>query len=263
MQLELGSEVTNYTPFINIIKEENGYVKESTTFYADDFKCKNMFDKSNIVAGYLSNAGNIVSNTQYSTSNYINVKGIGNITISGSSGNSENICFYDSSQTFISFISTGTNATLTTSVPSNAYYCRITVKNTNLDLVQLEVGSEATPYTPYKNFENEDIYSTNEMVIGTWVDGKPLYRKVIDIGALPNNTTKYVNHNISNVDIITNYYGVCKSSNNIHFKLPYTSVTTTGSIQVYCTNTQIVVQTDADRSGYSGFTIIEYTKTTD
>ena len=149
IQIEQGSEATPYTPYKKIIKEENGYVKESTTFYANDFKCKNMFDKSNVVAGYLSNAGNVVSNTQYSTSDYINVKGIGNITISGSSGNSENICFYDSSQAFISFISTGANATLTTSVPSNAYYCRITVKNTNLDLVQLEVGSEATPYTPF------------------------------------------------------------------------------------------------------------------
>jgi len=157
LQIEEGSTATEYVEGKKIIKEENGYVKEDTTFYANDFKCKNLFDKSNIVAGYLSNAGNVVSNTQYSTSNYINVKGIGNITISGSSGNNENICFYDSSQTFISFISTGTNATLTTSVPSNAYYCRITVKNTNLDLVQLEPGSEATPYTPYKNFDNTKV----------------------------------------------------------------------------------------------------------
>lgn len=50
---------------------------------------------------------------------------------------------------------------------------------------QLEKGSTATPYTPYLNMQelekNSIInnYSTGEQVIGKWIDGKPLYRKVI------------------------------------------------------------------------------------
>jgi len=33
-----------------------------------------------------------------------------------------------------------------------------------------------------------DIYTTTERRIGTWIDGKPLYSKVINFGALPNKT---------------------------------------------------------------------------
>lgn len=46
----------------------------------------------------------------------------------------------------------------------------------------------------YEEFmkKHEDIYSTEEQVIGKWIDGKPLYRKVVNIGLLiPNTTTDY------------------------------------------------------------------------
>lgn len=38
-------------------------------------------------------------------------------------------------------------------------------------------------------------YSTAEQVVGTWINGKPLYRKVVPFGALPNNTYKDVQLN--------------------------------------------------------------------
>ena len=42
-------------------------------------------------------------------------------------------------------------------------------------------------------------YSTSEVDTGyTWTDGSPIYKKTINIGALPNATTKSVAHNISN-----------------------------------------------------------------
>ena len=45
------------------------------------------------------------------------------------------------------------------------------------------------------------VYSFEERKIGSWTDGRPLYQKTIDFGALPKNTSKLVNHNISNLDI--------------------------------------------------------------
>ena len=45
-------------------------------------------------------------------------------------------------------------------------------------------------------------YSTTETVVGEY-NGKPLYRKIVNFGALPNNTTKEVTHNIPNINIIT------------------------------------------------------------
>lgn len=46
---------------------------------------------------------------------------------------------------------------------------------------------------------NSTTYSTEEKTIGTWIDGKTLYRKVISVGSLPNNTTDLVAHGISNL----------------------------------------------------------------
>ena len=34
------------------------------------------------------------------------------------------------------------------------------------------------------------IYSTNEVVIGRWIDGKPIYRKVLSTVGLPGGTKK-------------------------------------------------------------------------
>ena len=51
-------------------------------------------------------------------------------------------------------------------------------------------------------------YSTKEQVIGQWLDGKPIYQKTINTGALPNKTTKTVAHNISNIDIVIEIRGI-------------------------------------------------------
>lgn len=46
-------------------------------------------------------------------------------------------------------------------------------------------------------------YSLNEVDTGfTWVDGKAIYKKTINFGALPNNTIKNVAHGISNLDFV-------------------------------------------------------------
>lgn len=47
---------------------------------------------------------------------------------------------------------------------------------------------------------NAEYYSTDEKVIGRWIDGKPLYQKVITFTiTAPNNWTVY-NHGIANID---------------------------------------------------------------
>lgn len=49
-------------------------------------------------------------------------------------------------------------------------------------------------------------YSTNETLTGgTWINGKPIYRKVVYIGSLPANTASFFSHNISNIDRVVNF----------------------------------------------------------
>ena len=106
--------------------------------------------------------------------------------------------------------------------------------------------------------------STDEQVIGTWINGKPLYQKTVSCGALPNNNTKTVNHNISNIDIITNYYGITYNSNTF-FTLPYVHKSTiSAQIGVVCGPTNIQLQTGTDRTSFtSTYVTLQYTKTTD
>ena len=107
-------------------------------------------------------------------------------------------------------------------------------------------------------------YSTEEQKTGgTWIDGKPIYRKVIDIGALPNNTTKFVAHNISNLGKVIHIYGY--SYGGDFLPLPYTSANSIAySVQIYADSTNIGIRTGADRSSYSSsYVVLEYTKTTE
>lgn len=52
-------------------------------------------------------------------------------------------------------------------------------------------------------------YSTTEQVIGTWIDGKPLYQKTFHITNLPNQTMVDEPHGISNIGDIIDIRGVC------------------------------------------------------
>ena len=119
-----------------------------------------------------------------------------------------------------------------------------------------------------QNMINE--YSTDEKIVGKWVNGKPIYRKVIRISSYPNTGQQFY-HLIdpSELDEITKLYGIMRepSSSKNTFLIP--NLATTGS-QYYVDisyiaqeNGSIRIRTSSDRSGYSGFVIAEYTKITD
>lgn len=108
-------------------------------------------------------------------------------------------------------------------------------------------------------------FSTTEKAIGTWINGKPLYRKVFDTGTLPNNTTKYVAHGISNLKNIIHIYGAAKNTaNGITFPLPFPSTQANAPIYVYVDNYNIIIGTATDRTVFKeSYIVLEYTKTTD
>lgn len=105
------------------------------------------------------------------------------------------------------------------------------------------------------------IYSYEERLVGTWVDGKPLYEKTVDFGNLPNATTKEVPHGIEDVDLIWLHDGLAKTENGtcvpLNFPCPGNMV------QTYCDKNKISITTQYNRSEYSSIVILRYTKTTD
>lgn len=121
-------------------------------------------------------------------------------------------------------------------------------------------GSQASDISTLQNaVEALGTYSTDEVDTGKkWVDGNNIYRKIITIESLPNNTYQSYAHNISNIDTIVRFYGVTKITNdNAARMLGYSGSGTNGFI-VSLSN--ISITTNSDMSGFSAYVGIEYTK---
>lgn len=123
--------------------------------------------------------------------------------------------------------------------------------------------------TNINSLDDRDSYSTTEKVVGTWIDGKPLYRKVINFGALPNASQKKVQHGISNMEWVVNAWAVSKRTNqdNTHTWFPINQARADAyenNIGLWVEDTDITIQTGIDRStSLETYVILEYTKTTD
>lgn len=126
--------------------------------------------------------------------------------------------------------------------------------------------------TAETNITNLKTYSTTETIIGTWIDGRPLYRKVIEFGTLPNATDKTVTTGLAAATtIIVNASGIAigeSGGNYFGITLPDMHVTSTSSSTrltfiTSSSNWQAVITTGTDRSNYSANIILEYYKTTD
>lgn len=116
----------------------------------------------------------------------------------------------------------------------------------------------ATPVAPVN-------YSTSEVNTGVkWIDGKDVYRKVIDFGALPNNTSKEVSTGLTaaNVNIIK-MSCVARGSNGATINIPYASASAQNVVEMYMNASGMIhIETRTDRSSQYAYCILEYTKST-
>lgn len=116
----------------------------------------------------------------------------------------------------------------------------------------------------------KEYYSMEEQVVGTWM-GKPLYRKTIAVGSLPNAGTIDVPTGVNNIDTImfdlahsfwsngNSYYPFTLASANGPEYVAYSAVLSCHDK----TSGEIEVIAGTDRTGYSAYVTILYTKTTD
>lgn len=120
-------------------------------------------------------------------------------------------------------------------------------------------------------------YSTQEQVVGEWIDGRPLYRKVVAVsvptvttdGTYPSNAVFTVANNLNTLRLVDGWIILAYQDGSSQiYKTPYmnnagyvvkmfSAIRTNkeGAISVSC-NAKLFSQ-------LSGFAIIEYTKTTD
>ena len=185
----------------------NNNIKETTSLVF--VKGKNLFDKNKIVAGYiLAQDGSIAPpNNSEASSDYIAIESsnpytfsVSNYTVQTGGSMWLAISLFDSNKNIIARYADYniSSITVTASQTVNAKYIRVSYRYNDSNIkCQLEYCSTATAYEPYvekqihiknKNgvFEkffgeselNQENYSLNEIKIGTWINGKPLYRKI-------------------------------------------------------------------------------------
>lgn len=127
------------------------------------------------------------------------------------------------------------------------------VNDTDMNEIKQVVNNNA------EELINSGIFSTNEINTGmTWINGKTIYRKVIDFGYLPNNTYREVASGLSNVSIC-HMYGFATNSSNATITMPEASGGNTIRI-VFTAENKVQIGTTYDRTSFYGYVILEYTK---
>lgn len=117
-----------------------------------------------------------------------------------------------------------------------------------------------------------DFYSTTETVVGQWIDGKPIYRIVLET-TIPecktNGTAVTTIYSYdSNINVVTSIRAIYYKENNYYWSSEYTS--TSGSSIVtspvyYNTVSRGIIMSN-NSIGWNdakAYIILEYTKTTD
>lgn len=127
----------------------------------------------------------------------------------------------------------------------------------------LPVGSEVdyngtTIPTGWEEVDSPNDYSTEETKIGTWIDGKPLYRKTLNITS-GFSTRLNITHNISNIDYCK-CYGTLITGGTMteHF---YAS--STDYFRCFRDGDIVKIRYGTDNNPTTIIINLEYTKTTD
>ena len=128
----------------------------------------------------------------------------------------------------------------------------------------VDISDEDTFLNTVKDYvDSKNSYSTDEIPTGgTWIDGKPIYRKVIPFDKTLGYTGVHPTVEIGTIP-----------QNGVLTKIDYYGYTATYNIKVYNNNSlNVIVQGQSIRASQgfansqiqiTGFVIIEYTKTTD
>ena len=104
---------------------------------------------------------------------------------------------------------------------------------------------------------NYKKYSSNEVLIGKWIDDKDLYQKSYGV-TLPNNSTGSVNTNLTTESVKT-IYGTYTDGIRV-YPINFHDQTSHNEINTSYENGYIKFETNFDGSTYTGYVTLEYTK---
>lgn len=116
--------------------------------------------------------------------------------------------------------------------------------------------TKTTDTTSPVEYASPNDYSTSEKIVGTWIDGKPIYQKTVNCGT----SIGVINHNIANIDKVVDASGVGFDATGGGYNIPFAG---DNWIQCYGTRTRIDLQSKASGWNLSGgiYITLKYTKT--
>lgn len=115
--------------------------------------------------------------------------------------------------------------------------------------------------------EGLNKYSEEEIVIGKWIDGKPIYRKVFNV-TFPSREIGYyeiplANIGVQNVAYMLNIYGTALKADGYTIIINAGTYTESAFIDCNLSKQVLWFYSTGGAGSASGKCIIEYTKTTD
>ena len=146
---------------------------------------------------------------------------------------------------------------------------------TPVDPTSIIDNSAASADTVYSSSKVADLlddiddkldYSTSENAVGTWIDGKTIYRKVVNLGTLGNAAATTVQlWEDDYCDQMISIKGFASNAGGVTLPLPYAYPTATSPISLIynkldSTYWGITCTTGSDRTEFTGTLILEYTK---
>ena len=250
----------------------------------DSIRSKNMFDSKTIVQGNITG--------EYSTMRMSSRQAIwldaGTYTFSTNMTNTYNnglvvqsvgvppLASYPT-YSYDSGWQTATTKTFTISTPG--YFCLQLRKNddtafSNTDITnlkgfnyQLEKGNTATSFAPFQNLTSQENYSTGEIKIGTWIDGKDLYRRCFNIPTttISSSSATAISISVGNVNVVDVrgyvYVGTSKYRYSINGMRTFDYGWRYDEVNH---GMQLIVATSLAPEGtINGVAIVEYTKSSD
>ena len=107
-------------------------------------------------------------------------------------------------------------------------------------------------------------YSTTEQVIGTWIDGKPLYEKTFETTSPSNSNSDISVADITNlnIDSVISTNGYCLLTSDYFIPLGFYGSSSSHAV-AYSTKTAIVCNVGSSYTSKPIKVTIQYTKTTD
>lgn len=134
------------------------------------------------------------------------------------------------------------------------------ISSNDIDITQS--GSDISLNFTQNAVANKNVYSTDEVRIGTWVDGKPLYRKVIEFTTASSSVTSWTTcATINDLKRPINIFGFLEYGASTSSIIP-TFESSTQRLQFSFSGGNIQYQ----QQGYNSkqcYAVVIYTKTTD